>query len=56
MSFALDVLTDTLQSMRDADLLTEDDFADCDWEEDDCPSCGRKLDKHTAALLTRCAR
>ena len=58
MSFALDVLTDTLEAMRsiDPEFADPGDAAfDEDWEESDCPTCGRAQDKHTSAMMTRCA-
>ena len=60
MSFALDVLTNTLEAIRanDPERWVEsdaDDAFDCDWEESDCPTCGRTQDKHTSAMMTRCA-
>lgn len=38
------------------DLTTEEDaFADSDWEEANCPICGRDQGGHTTAMMTRCA-
>ena len=58
MTFALDVLLDTLEAVR----ANDPEFAgpldadmDCDWEEAECPACGRTQDKHTSAMMTRCA-
>ena len=28
----------------------------CDWEEENCPSCGRSNDQHTSQQFTRCVR
>ncbi len=54
--FALDVLTDTLEAMRADGFIPEnDEFSDCDWEEADCPSCGRDQGLHTSRQMTRCA-
>ena len=58
MSFALDVLLDTLEAVRaQGDLLDipEDADMDCDWEEADCPTCGRAQDNHNQRQMTRCA-
>ena len=58
MTFALDVLNDTLAAMRsiDPEFAGVDDAAyDEDWEESDCPTCGRTQDKHTSQMMTRCA-
>ena len=58
MTFALDVLLDTLEAVRAQDPefpVTDDADMDCDWEESDCPTCGRTQDKHTSAMMTRCA-
>lgn len=32
-----------------------DESMDCDWEESECPQCGRSMDKHDSVRLTRCA-
>ncbi len=58
MNFALDVLTETLEHMRDSGFIPADEddtFADCDWEEEECPACGRDQGNHTAQMMTRCA-
>ena len=60
MTFALDVLTDTLEAIRANDpegwVATDaDDAFDCDWEEADCPTCGRAQDSHDQRTMTRCA-
>ncbi len=58
MTFALDVLLDTLEAVRanDPEFAGVDDAdMDCDWEEADCPTCGRAQDNHNQRQMTRCA-
>jgi hypothetical protein len=43
----------------DPEILDEEAIQDiwaCDWEDVMCPGCGRNMDHHNAAQLTRCAR
>ena len=43
----------------DAEVLDEeavDAIWACDWEEENCPNCGRSNDHHTSQQFTRCAR
>lgn len=36
--------------------LTQYEIWDCDWDESDCPVCGREQGKHTEAQITHCAQ
>lgn len=58
MTFALDILQGTLDSMRSEGKLTPEqvsDIWDCDWEDAVCPVCGHEMDRHDARTITRCA-
>lgn len=42
----------------DTELTEYDDESsiwDCDWEEQDCPTCGHSLEDHDMRTISRCA-
>lgn len=59
--FPIDAAIEAIRA-EEADFLLNDAWddvnypdMDCDWEEAECPMCGRAQDAHDSRMMTRCA-